>query len=66
MAPLGPGRGKFRVRVDDGAWSTVTLKQGQVAHRRVVYSRVLEPGSHVIEIRRVTGRPAIDALIISR
>jgi subtilisin len=66
VAPLGPGRGKLRVRVDNGAWSTITLKQGQVAHRRVVYSRVLEPRSHVIEVRRVTGRPAVDALLISR
>jgi hypothetical protein len=66
VAPLGPGRGKLRVRVDGGEWATVSLKSGRTAHRRVVYSRIVAPGSHVIEMRRVSGRPAIDALIISR
>ena len=66
VAPLGPGRGKLRVRIDGGQWATVSLKRGRTAHRRIVYSRTVEPGSHVIEMRRVSGRPAIDALIISR
>jgi hypothetical protein len=66
VAPVGPGRGKVRVRVDGGAWQVVNLKAAKAGQKRVVFSRRLNPGSHDLEIEGFTGQTAIDALLIIR
>ncbi len=66
VAPLGPGRGSLRVRIDDGDWQTVDLKAGQTAHRKVVWGRTLSAGTHTLEIQGQSGQTALDALLIIR
>lgn len=66
LAPVGNGRGKFRIRVDDGAWQTVNTKMKSGAQRRVVWTAKLDNGSHKIEIQRVSGQPALDGIIFVR
>jgi subtilisin family serine protease len=66
VAPLGPTRGKIRVRIDGGAWTSVDLNASRFAPRRVVYSRKRKAGVHTVEIRVQSGAAAIDALIITR
>ena len=64
VAPIGPYRGKMKVRVDNGAWKTVNLRANTNADRRVVWSRRLSAGDHTIHVRGVSGKSAIDALFI--
>lgn len=66
VAPVGNGRGKFRVRVDGGAWQTVNTKTKFAGQRKVVWAAKLPAGSHTVEIQRVSGQPAIDGLLIVR
>ena len=66
LAPVGQGRGKFRVRVDGGAWKTVSTKASSGAQRRVVWTARLSNGDHRLEIQRVSGKPAIDGIIFVR
>jgi hypothetical protein len=66
VAPVGNGRGKFRVRVDGGAWQTVNTKTQSAGQRKVVWTAKLANGSHTVEIQRVSGQPALDGLIIVR
>jgi len=66
VAAVGPGRGKFRVRVDGGAWRTVNTKAASAGHRKVVWSIRLGPGTHTLVIRELTGHTAIDGLLIVR
>ena len=66
LAPIGNGRGKFRVRVDGGAWRTVSTKSTTGGQRKVVWSVRLANGEHRVEIQRVSGQPAIDGLIYVR
>lgn len=66
LAPVGNGRGKFRVRVDGGAWQTVNTKRKSGAQRRVVWTSQLPVGSHQIVIQRVSGQPTLDGLIFVR
>jgi hypothetical protein len=66
VAPVGPGRGKVRVRVDGGTWRVVNLKAAKAGHKRVVFSRRVNAGSHDLEIEGFTGQTAIDALLIIR
>jgi subtilisin len=64
VSSIGPRRGRFRVRVDDGPWSTVRLTAGKGSHRRVVWSRSLTSGTHRLEIDPLSGQTTIDALLI--
>jgi hypothetical protein len=66
VGSVGPRRGTFRVRVDGGAWSTVSLKRNNAGHRKVVWSRKVEPGGHLLEIQGLEGRTAIDAVLFVR
>lgn len=66
VATIGPGRGKFRVRVDGGAWRTVSTRAPSAGHRKVVWTTRLRNGPHTVEIRGLTGQTAIDALLIAR
>ncbi len=66
VAPLGPGRGSLRVRVDGGGWQTVDLKASQTAHRKVVWGRTLGGGTHTLEVQGKSGQTALDALLIIR
>jgi hypothetical protein len=66
VAPLGPKRGKLRLRVDGGPWRQVSLKSAKGVNRRVVYSRDLAEGNHTLEIAVQKGKVAIDAFIIVR
>ena len=66
VAPLGPGRGSLRVRIDAGDWQTVDLKAGQTAHRKVVWGHELGGGTHTLEIQGKSGQTALDALLIIR
>ncbi len=63
---VGPGRGSFRVRVDEGAWTTVSLKTKKAGQRRVVWSRVLQGGPHSVEVQGLSGQSALDAILIVR
>jgi hypothetical protein len=66
VAPLGPKRGKLRLRVDGGPWRQVSLKADKGVNRRVVYSRDLDAGSHTLEIAVQKGKVALDAIVIVR
>ena len=66
VGSVGPGRGTFRVRIDSGQWQTVSLKSKKAGHRKVVWSRRLDPGSHDVEIQGSSGQTAFDALLIIR
>ena len=66
VAPLGPGRGSLRVRIDGGDWQTVDLKASQTAQRKVVWGRTLGNGTHDLEIQGQSGQTALDALLIIR
>jgi hypothetical protein len=63
VAPIAPGRGVMRVRIDGGSWVNVNLKAAAGSHRRVVFSRRLPMGVHKIEIDAVQGPAAVDALL---
>ena len=63
IAPLGPGRGALRLRVDGGQWKTVSLDAPTAMQRRVVYSRNLKKGGHKVQIQGLGGQAAIDALL---
>ena len=66
VAPVGPGRGKVRVRIDAGNWHTVNLKAGKTGQRRVVFGQRVAPGEHIMEIEARSGRTAVDAILIIR
>jgi hypothetical protein len=66
VAPVGPGRGSIRVRVDGGDWRVVDLKATKGAQRRVVFSRRVEDGLHQLEIEGFEGATAVDAILIVR
>ena len=55
VAPVGPGRGELRVRVDGGPWEVVSLKANKAVQKRVVMSRLVEDGQHLLEIRGLPG-----------
>jgi subtilisin family serine protease len=63
---VGPGRGSFRVRIDEGAWTTVSLKTKKAGQRRVVWSRELQGGPHSVEVQGLSGQSALDAILIVR
>ncbi len=65
-ASVGPGRGSIRVRVDGGAWETVSLKKSSSKHRKVIWSERLGKGAHTIDIQGVSGQSTIDALLFVR
>lgn len=66
VAPVGPGRGKLRLRIDGGGWLEVSLKRGRVQQRRVVMTRNVGPGTHLLEVQGLSGRTAVDALVFVR
>jgi hypothetical protein len=66
IAPVGPKRGSFRLRLDEGPWREVSLQGPASQAQRVVYSRRLPPGRHSLEIRGSTGQAALDAILITR
>ena len=66
VSPVGPGRGFLRVRVDDGKWQVVSLRAGKVGHRKIVWSRALDPGRHKVEIAGHKGLGMVDALLVIR
>jgi subtilisin family serine protease len=63
---VGPARGTFRVRVDGGAWRSVSLAAAKPGHRKVAWSTLLDAGSHTLEVQGVSGQTALDALLIIR
>jgi hypothetical protein len=63
---VGPARGTFRVRIDGGPWSTVSLTTPKPGHRKVAWSRVLGQGKHKLELQGLTGQTALDAILILR
>ena len=65
-AAVGPGRGTFRVRVDGGAWRSVSLKAKKAGQRKVVWSRTLDEGPHTIEVQGRRGQTALDAILFVR
>lgn len=66
VAPIGPRRGTFRLRVDGGQWQEVSLASTVSLQRRVVFSRKVSRGEHSLKIRPLTGHTAIDAIITAR
>ena len=46
--------------------AAVSLKAGKAGHRKVVWSRALEDGSHTLEIQGASGQTALDAILIVR
>jgi subtilisin family serine protease len=64
VAPVGPARGTLRVRIDQDPWQEVGLVAPANAQRRVVFSRRLAPGEHVIKIQRAAGQVAVDAVLV--
>ena len=66
VAPIGPGRGSLRLRVDGGPWRTVDLRARKTRARRVVYAADLPSGRHTLEIRAGSGEAALDALLLLR
>jgi subtilisin len=65
-AAVGPGRGTFRVRVDDGDWRSVSLKAKKAGQRKVVWSRTLDEGPHTVEVQGRRGQTALDAILFVR
>jgi len=66
VAPVGPNRGTLRVRVDGGDWREVDLTASKGAQKRVVFSRRVENGPHVIEVQGYKDQTALDAILIIR
>lgn len=66
VAPVGPNRGILRIRVDGAEWHEVDLHAVKGAQRRVVFSRRIQDGPHVLEIEGHQGQTAIDAILIIR
>jgi subtilisin len=66
VGSIGRGRGRFRVRVDSGAWSVVNLRSNRSGHRKVVLSRRLDKGNHTLQIQGLRGQTALDAILIIR
>jgi len=66
VAPIGPGRGTLRVRIDGRRWQPVDLDSPRSLQRRIVFSRRLPSGQHRLEVRGLQGRPAIDAVLFTR
>ena len=66
VAPIGPGRGTLRLRVDGGRWRTVDLRAKAPRARRIVHQAGLAPGTHTLEVRAGSGAPAVDALLLIR
>ncbi|MGD8486739.1 MAG: S8 family serine peptidase [Chloroflexota bacterium] len=66
MASIGPGRGQLRVRVDGGDWQDIDLRAPKAGHRKVVWSRRVEEGSHTLEVQGEAGQATLDALLIVR
>jgi len=64
VAPIGPNRGTMRVRIDGGSWRKVSLRAKHNADRRVVWSRRISSGKHVVQVQGVSGKSAIDALFV--
>jgi hypothetical protein len=66
VAPVGPDRGRLRLRIDGGEWLVVDLDRPKVQQRRVVLTRTLGAGTHLLEVRGLSGRSAVDALLFVR
>jgi subtilisin family serine protease len=66
VAPVGPGRGTLRLRLDGGSWRTVDLRAKASRARRIVHRAQLAPGAHTLEVRADSGKPAVDALLLIR
>ena len=66
VASIGPSRGQLRVRVDGGDWHDVDLNAKKGAHRKVVWSRRVDGGTHTLEVRTKDGQGTLDALLILR
>ena len=64
VAPVGPARGTLRVRLDADPWQAVSLTSAANQQRRVVFSRRLADGPHVLKIQRASGQVAVDAILI--
>jgi hypothetical protein len=64
VSPIGPSRGKLRVRIDGGSWENIDLGASSDADRRVVWSHKLSPGKRTIEVQGVSGKSAVDALFV--
>jgi hypothetical protein len=66
-APLGPGKGRFKVRLDGQAVATVELARPVSAARRLVWvSDGLTPGPHSVRVVSLDGRVEIDAFLVLR
>ncbi len=67
VAPKGPGKGRFRVRIDGAVVANVDLAATSDAARRIVYaSAALTPGSHQIRVTSLSGTVELDAFLVLR
>jgi subtilisin len=66
VAPVGPERGKLRLRIDGGAWRVVDLRRPRSQQRRIVFSRELARGVHTLEIQGLSRKTSVDAILFVR
>jgi hypothetical protein len=64
LAPIGPQRGRLRLRIDDGPWQEVDLAAPRGLQQRIVHARSVPAGGHRLEVQRVRGLVALDAILI--
>ena len=67
VAPSGPGKGRFRVRIDGLIVATVDQVATLTTARRILFvSNALTPGPHTIKITALGGSVELDAFLVLR
>jgi spore germination protein YaaH len=70
IGPFGPTRGSARVSIDGVAAGSLNAYAGTAGARRILYSKVLAPGSHTLVITLAGpashSRVDLDALVVMR
>jgi len=65
VAPKGPGKGRFRVRIDGEVVANVNLSAASGAARRIVFaSAALTPGPHSMRVTSLSGTVELDAILV--
>ena len=64
LAPIAPQRGRLRLRIDGGPWQEVDLRAPRSLQQRIVHARSVPAGDHRLEVQRVRGLVALDAILI--